>query len=38
MARLDAAEFTHRIALLQKLEEGLARRERPRKANKEGRK
>jgi hypothetical protein len=38
IARLDAAEFTHRIALLQKLEEGLARRERPRKANKEGRK
>jgi hypothetical protein len=38
IARLDAAGFTHRIASLQKLEEGLARRERPRKANKEGRK
>jgi hypothetical protein len=29
IARLDAAGFTHRIASLQKLEEGLARRERP---------
>jgi hypothetical protein len=36
-ARLDAAGFTHRIASLQKLEEGLAKRERPGRTNKEGR-
>jgi hypothetical protein len=37
IARLDAAAFTQRIAALQKLEEGLARREGPTRTNKEGR-
>src|SRR5258706_7905061 len=37
IARLDAPAFTQRIASLQKLEEGLARRERPGKTSQEGR-
>jgi hypothetical protein len=36
IARLDAAGFTQRIASLQKLEEGLAKRERPGKTRKDG--
>jgi len=38
IARLDAAAFTQRVVSLQKLEEGLARRERPHKTHKEARK